>query len=287
MTRRLPALCFVALGALGASQASPPDGRALFDRECATCHTGEAGSRAPAREVLRERSPEAILFALTAGGMRPFGAHLSGVERRVVAEYLSGKPISGDVTGSSVGRCSAASAFSLDSSAPGWNGWSPTITNTRFQSAAGAGLTGAGPSTARAEVGIRLSRRDLGVVAADRCRRTHVRRAARTALYIPSTPRADASSGHSAPRAVCGPPSPSGRAEGAPSPRTSATLSPPRMRSTQRQGRFSGPQGRHASPVPHHGNARAATGNLLYVPHLLVRGNDGRESAVRVLHVSR
>ncbi len=141
MTRRLPALCFVALGALGASQASPPDGRALFDCECATCHTGEAGSRAPAREVLRERSPEAILFALTAGGMRPFGAHLSGVERRVVAEYLSGKPISGDVTGSSVGRCSAASAFSLDSSAPGWNGWSPTITNTRFQSAAGAGLT--------------------------------------------------------------------------------------------------------------------------------------------------
>ena len=41
----------------------------------------------PAPDVLRRRSPEAILSALTAGGMRPQGGRLTGAERRAVAEY--------------------------------------------------------------------------------------------------------------------------------------------------------------------------------------------------------
>src|SRR5215510_131226 len=129
----------VAAATIRAGTQSAPDGATLFQRECASCHTGAEGSRAPAPEVLRQRSPEAILFALTAGGMRPFGAHLSGVERRAVAEYLSGKPLSGDVTGSSVGRCAASPTFAIDAKAPAWNGWSPTTSNTRFQPAAAAG----------------------------------------------------------------------------------------------------------------------------------------------------
>jgi len=144
MSRRVLVVCAVAVLVAGTAAQSPStDGRGLFDRECATCHTGEAGSRAPSREVLRERSPDAILFALTAGAMRPFGAHLSGTERRAVAEYLSGKPLAGDVTGSSMGRCTTTSAFTMPPGSPAWNGWSPQPTNTRFQSAAGAGLTAA------------------------------------------------------------------------------------------------------------------------------------------------
>jgi polyvinyl alcohol dehydrogenase (cytochrome) len=144
MNGRILAVCVAALLVVAADAQSPAsDGKALFDRECATCHTGEAGSRAPAREVLRERSPEAILFALTAGGMRPFGAHLSGIERRAVAEYLSGKPLAGDVTGATTGRCPTTPVFTMKPAERGWSGWSPTTTNTRFQSAAGAGLTAA------------------------------------------------------------------------------------------------------------------------------------------------
>jgi polyvinyl alcohol dehydrogenase (cytochrome) len=133
------------------------DGAAIFSSDCASCHDGSTGSRAPAPDVLRQRSPEAILKALTAGGMRPQGGRLSGVERRAVAEYLSGKPLGGDITGAKVGRCDApsSSTSSTTSSATSfattplpdpaslsaWIGWSPSSTNTRFQSAAQAGLT--------------------------------------------------------------------------------------------------------------------------------------------------
>ena len=124
--------------------AQPPDGAAIFARNCASCHDGATGSRAPAPDVLRQRSPEAILTALTAGGMRPQGGRLSGAERRAVAEYLSGKALGGDITGAKVGRCDASTTSAPlhdPAASPAWNGWSPSVTNTRFQSAAAAGLT--------------------------------------------------------------------------------------------------------------------------------------------------
>ncbi len=92
--------------------------------------------------MLRQRSPEAILSALTAGGMRPQGGRLSGAERRAVAEYLSGRPLGTDATGTSIGHCSPNLALPKNSAAP-WPGWSPTVTNTKFQSAEKAGLAAA------------------------------------------------------------------------------------------------------------------------------------------------
>src|SRR4029450_44330 len=64
------------------SRAQTPDGAAIFQKNCVSCHTGAADTRAPAPDVLRQRSPEAILSALTAGSMRPQGGILSGAERR-------------------------------------------------------------------------------------------------------------------------------------------------------------------------------------------------------------
>src|SRR5205085_12548548 len=43
-----------------------PDGAQIFARDCAACHDRAAGSRAPSPEILKKRSPEAILSALTA-----------------------------------------------------------------------------------------------------------------------------------------------------------------------------------------------------------------------------
>jgi polyvinyl alcohol dehydrogenase (cytochrome) len=121
-----------------------PDGAAIFARDCASCHDGAEGSRAPKPEVLRQRSPEAILSALTAGGMRPQGGRLSGADRRAVAEYLAGKPLGGDITGASVGRCTAPSPQPAGRGmAPSWTGWSPWLSNTRLQLPAQAGLTAA------------------------------------------------------------------------------------------------------------------------------------------------
>ena len=65
------AAMLAALTAAASAKALPqaPDGAAIFARDCATCHDGAAGSRAPSPDVLKRRSPEAILSALTAGGM--------------------------------------------------------------------------------------------------------------------------------------------------------------------------------------------------------------------------
>jgi polyvinyl alcohol dehydrogenase (cytochrome) len=92
--------------------------------------------------VLRQRSPEAILSALTAGGMRPQGGRLSGAERRAVAEYLSGRSLGGDITGASTGRCTAsAPALATEGAGPHWTGWAPSFDNSRAQLSSIAGLT--------------------------------------------------------------------------------------------------------------------------------------------------
>jgi polyvinyl alcohol dehydrogenase (cytochrome) len=127
------------VGAPAGAQA--PDGKAVFARECSTCHTGAPDTRAPAPEVLARRSPEAILSALTAGGMRPQGGRLTGAERRAVAEFLTGRALGGDVTGAEFGRCTTVPPLAVAPDAPAWAGWSPAPTNTRYQSADRAGLT--------------------------------------------------------------------------------------------------------------------------------------------------
>src|SRR3954454_1465872 len=144
--RSLTNAALIALAAVALAKAAEPqapDGSAIFARNCASCHDGAEGSRAPSPEVLKRRSPEAILSALTAGGMRPQGGRLSGAERRAVAEHLSGRALGSDITGATIGRCAVASALADPASSPSWPGWSPSVTNTRFQSEQQAGLTAA------------------------------------------------------------------------------------------------------------------------------------------------
>jgi polyvinyl alcohol dehydrogenase (cytochrome) len=143
----MKAFCLVALLLLPLSAyAQAPDGAQVFQRNCASCHSGAADSRAPAIEALRSRSPEAIMDVLLAGAMRPQGSRLSGPERRAVAEFITSKRIGGDVTGAERGRCGvgpSTGAVRELSIAPRWNGWSPSATNTRSQAADQAGLTAA------------------------------------------------------------------------------------------------------------------------------------------------
>jgi polyvinyl alcohol dehydrogenase (cytochrome) len=125
------------------AQSPAPDGRAVFENTCSVCHTGAADTRAPSPDVLRTRSPESIVSALTGGAMFYFGERLSGAERRAVAEYLTGKKMGAaiDLTGATIGRCTTSPVFTDPSKSPSWMGWSPSVTNTHFQPAAQAGLT--------------------------------------------------------------------------------------------------------------------------------------------------
>jgi polyvinyl alcohol dehydrogenase (cytochrome) len=132
----LPLLLFVS-----SAEAQRPDGAALFKERCANCHSGGADARAPAMDALRALSPQTIVEALVNGAMRVHGARMAGVERRAVAEFLTGKTISGDVTGGSSGRCASPPSSRDVNLGPRWSGWSPATSNTRSQSAAQAGIT--------------------------------------------------------------------------------------------------------------------------------------------------
>ena len=126
--------------------------------------------------------------------MRPQGGRLSGAERRAVAEYpqrprarrrhhrREHRPLH-----------DRPRRWLIRPSSPAWRGWSPSITNTRFQSAQQAGLTRGAGAAADAEMGVRISRRHLRLVAADGRRRPRCSSAARTAPSTRSTRRAAAS----------------------------------------------------------------------------------------------
>jgi polyvinyl alcohol dehydrogenase (cytochrome) len=136
----------LSLGSVASGSRAQPqsEGAARYDGACAMCHDAPAaGSRAPLKSALRDRSPEAIVDALTGGAMRYQGLSLSGAERRVIAEYLTGRSLGGDLTGAATSRCTAPPALADPATHPLWNGWGPTIENTHFQSTAQAGLTAA------------------------------------------------------------------------------------------------------------------------------------------------
>jgi polyvinyl alcohol dehydrogenase (cytochrome) len=121
-----------------APAAQPASGRALFENHCTACHASN-DPRIPSIAELRERTPQAIVAALTTGAMRLQGGELTDDEKRAVAEYLAGR-ITGPVEVKGTGACASAAAFD-PASGPRWTGWGPDHTNTRFQPAAHAGLT--------------------------------------------------------------------------------------------------------------------------------------------------
>ena len=145
--RRLIALAlfaFVVPGVAAAQQA--PNGEAVYKQRCAGCHEGSL-PRMPSREALRGFSPEAVDTALSSFSMRRQGAMLSPAERRAVAAFVTGRaPGSYKAPLEAIAKtafCSAGSAPKDPLAGASWNGWGGDLRNSRFQSAAAAGLTAA------------------------------------------------------------------------------------------------------------------------------------------------
>jgi polyvinyl alcohol dehydrogenase (cytochrome) len=155
-SRLRSALTWVFLGAAGihaagAADSSAPERRgtelgfAVFQQHCVSCHGNKAYERAPSPTTLRTMSPERIYTALTTGIMKSVGDTLNEADRRRVAESLSGQFLGSKEAGDSASmpnHCTANPPLHLS---PGsdWNGWGNDVANTRFQSAAAAGLTAA------------------------------------------------------------------------------------------------------------------------------------------------
>ncbi|HKV04481.1 MAG TPA: PQQ-binding-like beta-propeller repeat protein [Candidatus Acidoferrales bacterium] len=131
------------------AQAPPPlptsPGEALFDEHCASCHAnGSAVERAPDLKTLMELTPESVYAAVTTGSMSVPAQPLTDDQKRLVAEYLGGRPL--DLTDSAgaqsmPNRCASNSPLGNPQIGPSWNGWSVDATNARFASAKIAGIS--------------------------------------------------------------------------------------------------------------------------------------------------
>ncbi len=125
----------------GSVAVQEPDGAALFDAQCRTCHTPPGVPRAPMLEAMRARPPEAIVRALTTGPMILQGQDLTVLERHALARFITGRTVPTDPIGTTVDRCKATPALPALFARPHWSGWGAGPENRRFQPAASAGLT--------------------------------------------------------------------------------------------------------------------------------------------------
>ncbi len=136
------------------AQQPPPPGANLatgtetgigtFQTHCMGCHGNPNVPQAPAPDAIRQMTPERIYEALTTGAMKPQGDQLTEDQRKMLATFLSGRPLGSLKEGDAKdmpNHCASNLPLKDPSYGPEWNGWSPDVVNSRFQTAQGAGLT--------------------------------------------------------------------------------------------------------------------------------------------------
>ena len=113
-------------------------GEAVYGQRCAVCHE-QINPRIPHRETLQKMTSSRILRSLDFGAMMSIAYPLNREEREAVAAYLgvAGK----ESPPPAEAFCSDRRVRVLDRSKFVWNGWSPTLENTRYQPGEAAGLT--------------------------------------------------------------------------------------------------------------------------------------------------
>src|SRR5260370_200206 len=121
--------------ALAAAQVS---GEAVYQQRCAVCHDS-GNPRIPSRDQVKKLSVARILRTLDFGEMQNVASKLRQDEREAVASYLGVPGGSGEVPAKAY--CADRTVKLTSHSKWEWNGWSPALTNTRYQTADAAGLT--------------------------------------------------------------------------------------------------------------------------------------------------
>jgi len=113
----------------------------LYTERCAACHEAPANEvvRAPARAELADQTPEAIYRALTQGVMRIQASGLSNSQVQVIAEYITGRPMSDLNLEMTSNQCSDNPPMGNPLLSPSWNGWGKDHRNAR--AALDAGVT--------------------------------------------------------------------------------------------------------------------------------------------------
>jgi polyvinyl alcohol dehydrogenase (cytochrome) len=116
------------------------DGAALYKQRCASCHDSPTG-RIPSIGAIRQMTGEAIYAALTNGAMK---SQTSGLSTQEVISLLVYIAPAGIPNAKPAFEKSCTGNAPLKPGASAWGGWSPSITNSRYQDAKAAGLAAAG-----------------------------------------------------------------------------------------------------------------------------------------------
>ncbi len=120
-------------------------GIGVFQTKCMGCHGNPSmAGRVPDPATLRQLPPEKIYEALTTGVMKTQGASLSDQQKRILAIFMSGRTFGSAQQGDAKNmpnHCEANPPMADPSAGVSWNGWSADVTNSRYQTAKGAGLT--------------------------------------------------------------------------------------------------------------------------------------------------
>src|ERR1700733_14782695 len=119
--------------------ASAQDGAAIYKERCASCHDMPA-ARVPSLATIKAMSAEAIYVALSSGVMKSRAEGLSTPELFALIGYIAATGGTQAAAPTFTPTCKGEAAFRVDAESPQWNGWSTSLTNSRFQDAASAGL---------------------------------------------------------------------------------------------------------------------------------------------------
>src|SRR5579862_1172040 len=113
-------------------------GAEVYQKRCASCHDQE-GTRAPSRDALQKLSAARILRTLDFGLMMAVAYPINRAEREAVANFLGTKTEESPLPASAF--CSSNISILSGPASDTWAGWSPSASNSRFQTAASAGLS--------------------------------------------------------------------------------------------------------------------------------------------------
>jgi polyvinyl alcohol dehydrogenase (cytochrome) len=117
------------------------DGSAIYKQRCAVCHDSSA-PRVPSREAIKAMSGEAIYATLTSGLMKTQAQGLSTAKIFALITYIAPTGGAHPSNGAAFAKtCPGSDAHFAVGNTPQWNGWSPSLTNSRFADAKSAQLT--------------------------------------------------------------------------------------------------------------------------------------------------
>jgi polyvinyl alcohol dehydrogenase (cytochrome) len=136
--RKLGLLCICAFSLTAAMAADPVSGEAVYQRRCSGCHE-QINPRIPNLATLKQMPGTRILRTLDFGAMMSIAYPLNRAEREAVAAYIG--TAAKEAPPPPEAFCRDRKVTVSERSKFVWNGWSPALANTRFQSAEAAGLT--------------------------------------------------------------------------------------------------------------------------------------------------